>query len=126
MIKYVLDASAILALLQNENGKDTVEEVMDDAIVSRVNAAEVLTKLIENGLSLIEAKEALDTLDIAVVDYDENQALKTAELRPLSKHLGLSLGDRCCLALAILEDATAITADRVWKDFEECEVEGIR
>lgn len=126
MIENVLDSSAALAYLQNETGREKVEAILEISIISRVNAAEVLTKLVEKGLSVIEAKEAFDNLDLIVIDFDEIQSLKAAELRPLTKHLGLSLGDRCCLALAMLENLPAVTADKNWADLTFCKIEIIR
>lgn len=126
MIENILDASAALAYLQNEPGKEKVEAVLETSAISWVNATEVLTKLVEKGMSLDEAKEAFDNLGLQVIEFGENQSLKAAELRPLTKHLGLSLGDRCCLALAILEKLSAITADRNWASLNFCKVEVIR
>lgn len=126
MIENVLDASAVLAYLQNETGKEKVEAILESSIISRVNVAEVLTKLVEKGLSIAEAKEAFDNLDLIVIEFDENQSLKAAELRPLTKYLGLSLGDRCCVALAIQEDLPAVTADKNWAGLKFCKVEVIR
>ena len=126
MISNVLDSSAILAVLNQEKGAEKALTFFPDAIVSSVNVAEVLTKSIENGHSKDTAIEAFNLLQIKVIDFDFQQAVKTAELRPLTKHLGLSLGDRSCLALAILHNATAITADKEWQKLSFCEVELIR
>jgi len=126
MIKNILDASAVLAYLQNEKGKEKVEPILESSAISRVNVIEILTKLVEKGLSVAEAKEAFDHLDLPIIEIDENQSLKAAELRPLTKHLGLSLGDRCCLALAILENLPAVTADKNWANLKVCKIEVIR
>lgn len=126
MIENILDASAVLAYLQNEKGKEKIELILETSAIGRVNATEVLTKLIEKGMSLDDAKEAFDNLDMQIIEFDENQSLKSAELRPLTKHLGLSLGDRCCLALAILENLPAVTADRNWAGLNVCKIEVIR
>lgn len=126
MIENVLDASAVLAILYNETGAEKVEAVLETSVISRVNLTEVLTKLIEKGMSVAEAKEAVNNLDLAVNELDETQSLKAAELRPITKHLGLSLGDRCCLALAILENLPAVTADKNWANLTVCKVEVIR
>ena len=126
MIENILNASAALAYLQNEPGKEKVEAVLETSAISWVNATEVLTKLVEKGMSLDEAKEAFDNLGLQVIEFGENQSLKAAELRPLTKHLGLSLGDRCCLALAILETLPAVTADKNWASLSFCEIEVIR
>lgn len=61
-----------------------------------------------------------------IVEFDVKQAAKVAQLRPLTKHLGLSLGDRSCLALAILENAVVVTADKTWMKLNFCPIEVIR
>lgn len=122
----VLDSSAILAVVNMEKGAEKVEPLLSDAIVSSVNAAEVLTKLVEKGISLEDALEDFLKLGLEVIKFDAKQAAKVAELRPLTKHLGLSLGDRACLALAILENATAVTADKNWVSLKFCKIEVIR
>ena len=126
MISNVLDSSAILAVLNQEKGAEKALTFFPDAIVSSVNVAEVLTKSIENGHSKDTAIEAFNLLQIKVVDFDFEQAVKAAELRSLTKHLGLSLGDRSCLALAMLHNTTAVTADKEWKKLSFCQVELIR
>lgn len=126
MSRYVLDSSAILAVLHQEPGADKAIEVFPDSIVSSVNAAEVLTKLVEKSNDLDKAVEAFELLQLTVIDFGYSHAAKTAELRPLTKNLGLSLGDRSCLALAMLSDATAVTADKTWKKIKFCQVETIR
>lgn len=126
MIENILDSSAVLAALQNETGKEKVETVLDVSAISRINLVEVLTKLVEKGMSIDEAKETFDDLGLKVIEFDEKQSVKAAELRPLTKHLGLSLGDRCCLALAILENLPAVTADKNWAKLNLCRIELIR
>ncbi len=122
----VLDSSAVLAVFNTEKGSEKVEPLLSNSIISSVNVAEVLTKMVEKGISLNDALEDFLKLGLEVIEFDTKQAAKSAELRPLTKHLGLSLGDRCCLALAIQEDATAVTADRNWASFNLCKVEVIR
>lgn len=126
MSEFVLDSSAVLALLFQESGMERVEQILDLSIMGRVNEIEVLTKLMEKGMTLDEAIENLSDLCIPVVELDELQSRRAAELRPLTKHLGLSLGDRACLALAIQENAVAVTADRNWTKLDICQIESIR
>jgi len=126
MIEDILDASAVLAYLQNEKGKEKVEAILETSAIGRVNVTEVLTKLIEKGMSFENAKEIFDNLDLQIIEFDENQSLKAAELRLLNNHLGLSLGDRCCLALAILGNLPAVTADKNWAGLNVCKIEVIR
>ncbi len=126
MIENVLDASAVLAYLYAETGADVVEPLFENSIISRVNVTEVLTKLVFDGLTIEEAKENFDKLNLVVVEFDETQSLKASELRPLTKHLGLSLGDRCCLALAVLENLPTITAAKSWANLKFCKAVLIR
>lgn len=126
MIENVPDASAVLAYLYDETGADKVELLLENSIISRINATEVLTKLAFDSLTISEAKETFDKLNLKVTEFDESLSLKAAELRPLTKHPGLSLGDRCCLALAILENLPAVTADRNWQGINLCTIEVIR
>ena len=126
MTSSVLDSSAILAVLNAESGTERAISFFANGIVSSVNVAEVLTKIVERGQDIKTARETFDLLQLEVVDLDYEQAAKAAELRPLTKHLGLSLGDRSCLALALLRDTTAVTADRDWEKLTVCPVEVIR
>jgi PIN domain nuclease of toxin-antitoxin system len=112
----VLDASAILAVLQGEAGAEAVASEVDGAIVSSVNYAEVASKLADKGIGRDAASEAVLRLGIEVADFDRELADRVGELRPLTRHRGLSLGDRACIALAEREHARVITADRTWRD----------
>ncbi len=113
-MRVVLDASALLALLWSEPGGDAVATVMDNAVMSAVNWAEVVSKLQERGIDLAEARPMLAELSIDVLPFDQEQAFATGALRMKSKHLGLSIGDRACLALAAMTKAPAYTADKAW------------
>lgn len=123
---FILDASAVLAFLYDEKGADNVEPLLENSLISTVNLAEIFTRLIADGMEAKEAWQNLFDLKMNVINFSARQALKVAELRPLTKHIGLSLGDRCCLALAILENATAVTADKIWANLDICKIEVIR
>jgi ribonuclease VapC len=112
--KYVLDASAVLALLNQEAGMERVEAVLADSCLGTVNYCEVLGKLIDAGLPEKEARESVELLNVEVVGFDADLARLAAVLRPTTKKLGLSLGDRSCLALALSRRNTAVTAERAW------------
>ena len=118
---YVLDASALLAVTKGEKGAETVMELIEatDCVISSVNMAEVATRILDLGLPLNELKRALGLFNMDVIDFNEEQAVTCAELRPLTKSAGLSLGDRACLGLAKLMDGTAVTSDRPWMAIAE-------
>lgn len=112
----VLDASAILALLNNEQGAETVFTLLDSAVASAVNVSEVVAKLAASGGDEAVIHEAIGRLQLPVIPFDEEHAYAAGFLRPLTRPAGLSFGDRACLALAEQLGATAVTADRRWLD----------
>lgn len=126
MSRFVLDSSVILAVLNQEPGSENLDDYFVHGSVSAVNAAEVLTKLMEKGQNRETALTTLDLVRLDIVDFDRDQSITAAELRAETKGLGLSLGDRACLAAAIELGATAVTADRGWKDLACCPIDLIR
>lgn len=111
---YALDASALLALLLGEPGSDLVRDLIPLCAISTVNLSEVVAKLQERGVPNEVVDLSLDELSLAVVGFDEDQALLAGRLRHVTRDAGLSFGDRACLALADTMSATALTADRAW------------
>ncbi len=110
----VLDASAVLALLFEEPGAEVVRAQLRTGVIGAANLAEVLAKLSDHGLPAMEAVRAVTILGLEVAPMTEAQARRSAELRPMTRAVGLSLGDRACLALAAELGAPALTADRSW------------
>ncbi|HVL71907.1 MAG TPA: hypothetical protein VM434_08485 [Beijerinckiaceae bacterium] len=89
----------MLAFLRREPGHETVAGLMPGSLLSAVNFAEVVTKLVERGSSGRGRRE-------------RRGGVLWTHTRPL----GLSLGDRACLALALREKLPAVTADRRWTE----------
>lgn len=118
MNKCVLDASAILALLNDESGAGMVQELLPVAIVSAVNFAEVVTRLSLLGMPENEIQGTLHILGLVIIPFDEELSFQTGLLAIVTKQYGLSLGDRACLALALKTGYSAVTSDRVWKNLE--------
>lgn len=112
--RVVLDASAILALLNQEEGAERVALFLADAVISTVNLAEVVTRLALAGMPETAIREALAFLPLESVPFDVGQAIEVGLLAPTTRPSGLSLGDRACLVLARRLDATAVTADQAW------------
>ena len=111
----VLDASAVLALMDAEPGEEAVAAVLPGALLSSVNLAEVVSKLAERGMPAAQAHADAVALGIDVVAFDGNLALDAGALRPLTRAAGLSLGDRCCLALARSRRAAVLTTETRWE-----------
>lgn len=116
--KYVLDASALLALINTESGNETVAQYLPEACMSTVNLAEVAAILNQINMPPHEILLLLNGLIANVVPFDATQAYQTAQLRALTKQQGLSLGDRACLALGKLYHIPVITADKVWEKLD--------
>lgn len=114
MAEVVLDASAILALLRSEPGTEEVERVIAEAVVSVVNELEVISKLIWRGQTPEQALDVVRGLPYRLVELDARQARRAGVLWQETRAQGLSLADRCCLALAERERLPAMTADTGW------------
>ena len=127
MSEVVLDASALLALLNRESRHEEVARAVPDAAISAVNLSEVAAKLAEGSMPEEAIREALEGLALEVHDFGRELAFRTAMLRPLTKSRGLSLADRACLALGQRLDLPILTTDRAWEEIElEVEVRLIR
>ncbi len=114
MSDLVVDASALLALLSQEGKAERRPVTLKGTIISAVNLSEVVAKLAEVGMPEAEIRSALDPLGLEVEAFDANQAYLAGLLRPRTKALGLSLGDRACLALAQKRGSPVLTMDRAW------------
>ena len=119
MNRIVLDASALLALLNNEPGADNLTpELLSKATSSTVNLAEVQTKLVSEGGNAEEAWE--DTLSPIreATPFTIEHARIAGSLVAQTRAFGLSLGDRACLALGLMLKAPVYTADKSWKNLK--------
>lgn len=126
MADVVLDASAVLALLNREPGGERVEHYLAEGVMSAVNAAEVLSKLVDAGLTLGEARESLSLLGFRILGFELRDAEAVAALRTRTKSKGLSLGDRACLALGLRLEAVVVTAERSWAGLKIGQIDAIR
>ena len=111
----LLDASAILAALYEEPGFTRVHDALrEGAAISAVNAGEVAAHLRTNDWRAGQVADVFDDLSIEIVPFDRETALLCGAYRPRTRHLGLGLGDRACLATARRLRVPALTADRGW------------
>ena len=114
MTSFVLDASALLALLLGEPGADKVKATLDGSVMSVVNLAEVVSHYAKLGATRQDIEAMLRPLPMRAVPLDAALSYDAGMLRPITLEGGLSLGDRCCLALAKREGMPALTAERRW------------
>jgi PIN domain nuclease of toxin-antitoxin system len=110
----VLDASALLAFLFSEAGHERVAAHLDRSCISAVNLSEVIGRFARDGHDTREVLQRINQSSIKTVPFLAEDAALAAALVPATLPLGLSLGDRACLALAASRKAPAWTADRAW------------
>lgn len=113
-MRFVLDASALLAGLNAEPGADRVAATLDFAVISAVNFAEVAGSLARGGNRPDDVRAILGALACTVMPADEEMAIDVGLMRAVTDRGGLSLGDRFCLALGRRLRAPVLTADRQW------------
>ncbi len=124
----VFDASAVLMVIFEEPGADRVEGLWTkgDNLLCAVNYAEVVAKLAERGMGDADIATVFEGIPLDVIPFDRRSAHMAGLLRPATKALGLSLGDRACLALGMVREARVVTADRAWEKVKGVEIEVIR
>ena len=116
MNRIVLDASALLAVLNQEPGAEKLTpELLSTAAISTVNLAEVHSKLVSRGLGVDDAWEATTGPVREAVPFTSEYARLAGDLVAKTRALGLSLGDRACLALGLVLKVPVYTADKSWK-----------
>jgi len=116
MNKIILDASAILAVIHQEPGYEKLTpDLLGRAVASTVNLAEVQGKLVSRGWKSDEAWEDATSPMQEVVPFDYDQARVAGDLIAETRQLGLSLGDRACLALGIALKGPVYTCEKAWK-----------
>lgn len=112
----ILDASAVLAFLQGEPGDEIVRLALqsDNCIVTAANQAEIIAKILDRGADVGAIKTVIDQLGYTVIDVKAQDGECAGWMRDQARVIGLSLGDRMCLAVAQRLKAVVLTADRPW------------
>jgi PIN domain nuclease of toxin-antitoxin system len=109
-----MDASAILAMVHGELGEDVVRRSLAGSLISAVNVAEIGARLADHGIGEATLRETIAATGLEIVPFDAELAFATSKLRASTHSLGLSLGDRACIALAQRRKLPAMTADAAW------------
>lgn len=118
MVEFVLDASAILAELHREPGAAAVKAARRSACMSAVNYAEIITKLIDDGVPPGEAEAILERLHCEIIDADKYRSAIVGAMHEKTRRRGISLADRYCLQLARELRVPLLTTDRDLKTLD--------
>lgn len=118
MIEFVLDSSAVLAKLHGAPGAEVVDAALASACISAVNYAEVITKLIDEGLPFSQAEDIFERLSCPVVEADKLRGALAGAMHDATRRTGVSLGDRFCLQLARELKVPVLTTDRAWSGLD--------
>lgn len=113
-MSLVIDASALLALLNQEPGVEQVLQQLDGASMSAVNWSEVVQKALHRGVDTVGMRAEVQQLGLRIEAFTPAHAESCAALWSTTRQHGLSLADRACLALAQQHSASVLTADRAW------------
>jgi ribonuclease VapC len=108
----VIDASALLAFVQDEDGGDVVEAALVKSCVGAANWSEVAQKVLAAGRDWELVRALLVSYDLRIENVTGADAEWAAHRWTQGE--GLSLADRLCLALGERLEATVITADTGW------------
>ncbi|MGH7173847.1 MAG: type II toxin-antitoxin system VapC family toxin [Gemmataceae bacterium] len=118
MPEYVLDASALIALVNEEPGANKVRPLMPHSVISAVNLCETIQRLRRGGIPLEAVTLALSPLLSPPIPFDGELAYIAASIHEQTRDYGLSFGDCSCLALALSLKVPAVTAERAWDKFD--------
>jgi PIN domain nuclease of toxin-antitoxin system len=122
----VFDASAVLAIMHDDRGADIAASYLSGSMLSAVNYAEVIGKLVKHGMPVDSAALGITRLIREVVPFTQEQGKVAGELLKETQSLGLSLGDRACLALGQLMEYPVLTAEQSWSKVKGVKVQLIR
>lgn len=113
--RILLDASALLCVINDEKGSGFVEPFLREFCISAVNFSEVTSKLIDFGMSASDARTKSLAIPVDVIAFDAGIAVEAGTLRETTRPFGLSFADRACLATARSHGIRVLTADRAWE-----------
>ena len=113
----VVDASVVLAWLQDEPGAEEAEPLLMEGVIGAANWSEVLQKVRQHGASAGVVARLLASFGLTVVDVTRADGEIAADL--WNRGTPLSLADRLCLALGMRSSLPVVTADAAWAAIED-------
>jgi ribonuclease VapC len=116
--EVVIDSSAAVALAMRERGADAVPQYLARGLMSAVNVAEFVQVLRRYDRDPESYLRVFEQAGLRILPADAQLARLAGELERKTRSIGLSLGDRFCLALAIGAKRAVLTADRAWLAFD--------
>lgn len=116
--KSLLDTSALIALLKKEPGYEIIEGLIANSAISSVNLSELVSIMARNDVIDSEIIEVITDLVPEVLPFTESIAIQAGILIKHTKSLGLSLGDRACIATGLAHNMTIYTTDRIWEKLD--------
>lgn len=117
--KFLLDTSAIIALLKKEPGYETIANIIASSAISSVNLSELVAVLARGGVSEQDIDQIITDLIPEIIPFCENISIKSGKLAKLTEKYGLSLGDRACLSTAEYYNMNIYTADKIWAELSQ-------
>ena len=112
--KYIIDSSALLAAIYNENFTFDFEKYLPYSIMHIVNFSEVVAVLLRDGMQETTARNIAQNNISEIFNPTIDEAVLAANIRVKNKEYGISTGDSFCLAAAKLYKYPVITADKIW------------
>jgi len=117
-MRNILDASALLAYLQDELGSKVVDALLMYSVMNSVNWSEVTQKAVAKQINISGMRTELEALGLAIIPFTVEEAELAAKLWKITRRHGLSLGDRACLCSALCLNLPVYTADKVWLELD--------
>src|SRR5207253_1739469 len=100
---------------QGEEGSAAVAPYLGRAAISTVNLAEAYGRLLRDTFRPDEIQRDFEALELDLHPFSTEQAFAAGKMEPATRSLGLALGDRACLALALTLRLPVMTTDRQWR-----------
>jgi ribonuclease VapC len=116
-VTTIVDASVVLAWLQDEPGADEAEPLLMEGLIGAANWSEVLQKVRQQGAPAGVVGRLLASFGLTVVDVTRADAEIAAGF--WQRGTTLSLADRLCLALAMRVELPVATADAAWTAIDD-------